>query len=681
MTRKEWIEKVAPSAVYCQKKYGYPASALIGQTCQETGYGKTKLVDYNNVIGMKTTLLPYTSTTWHGKSVIKNTWEEVNGTKVTKDDSFRVYDSIQDCLEDYCQFMRDGKLTATTYKYRAILSWGDPEKVLRFITGKYATDSTYADKVLAIISKHNLTQYDDVKAASVHNISNCGHDENGQYSGGQAGDQTGTEWEIKAWYDRPWDVVLEPPSKLVSDTISELAIEAANNNLIGYDQGNRTSFDSMLIKYGNYPKNIKEACETDCSAGVAAIVRAVGRILGIKALQEVNKDAYTGNLEKALVAAGFSAHREARYRTSADYLGNGWILLYTGHHTAISVSTGAKWGEDTTMAHNTIKRGSTGAEVKTWQKGLLDLGCADCTHNVSNFVDGSFGSNTERYTRLFQKAFGLEVDGVVGNNSWAKMDALLAALNISKVNFTVEQLLAAAKARTKYYKAISYTWNSSTIAPWLDRSQKYTACDRSIDDYLNDVGLCVGNRNAVELKAYLLSIGGTLVTSVSEVKAGDVVFVNNMNHVFLCAGSNLRYDCGSTERIQLKAQYGHYSEQPFNEGISGFHSAVRLPFKASAKKQATTTSSKYKYSATFEQVSKGSVNKSVGLLQAVLKGLGYYKAEIDNSFGDDTYKAVVAFQAAQIAKGNNIGGSDGKPDGVCGKGTWSAVLGLDVTAL
>ena len=34
-------------------------------------------------------------------------------------------------------------------------------------------------------------------------ISNCGHDENGRYSGGKAGDQTGTEWRVINWYNRP----------------------------------------------------------------------------------------------------------------------------------------------------------------------------------------------------------------------------------------------------------------------------------------------------------------------------------------------------------------------------------------------------------------------------------------------------------------------------------------------
>ena len=35
-------------------------------------------------------------------------------------------------------------------------------------------------------------------------ISNCGHDENGRYTGGKAGDQTGTEYQIMNWYSRPW---------------------------------------------------------------------------------------------------------------------------------------------------------------------------------------------------------------------------------------------------------------------------------------------------------------------------------------------------------------------------------------------------------------------------------------------------------------------------------------------
>lgn len=190
MTEKQWIQFIAPAAVYCMKKYGYPASALIGQTCQETGYGKTSLVKVWNVIGMKTELLPYKSPTWSGKSVIKGTWEEVDGRRKDVDDSFRMYASAQDCLEDYCAFMRDGQISPGVYKYRHILAWKDPEAVLRFISGRYATDTTYADKVLDIIKKHNLTKYDTgeldatlgmskkdiIKQGQKHSIEFTGHE-------------------------------------------------------------------------------------------------------------------------------------------------------------------------------------------------------------------------------------------------------------------------------------------------------------------------------------------------------------------------------------------------------------------------------------------------------------------------------------------------------------------------
>ena len=35
-------------------------------------------------------------------------------------------------------------------------------------------------------------------------LSNSGHDERGQYTNGQAGDQGG-EWTICDWYQYPWD--------------------------------------------------------------------------------------------------------------------------------------------------------------------------------------------------------------------------------------------------------------------------------------------------------------------------------------------------------------------------------------------------------------------------------------------------------------------------------------------
>ena len=181
-------------------------------------------------------------------------------------------------------------------------------------------------------------------------ISNCGHDENGAYSDGQAGDQSGTEWYIREWYSKPWEYVLRHPDATVRATIAELAIEAANNDLIGYDQNERTTFWTMLSVSGYYPKNITKACEADCSSGVAACVKATGYILGIDSLKNVSKDCYTGNLRNALVNAGFEVLTDSKYLDSDDYLLNGDVLLQENHHTCINVSDGSKTKENTNMS-------------------------------------------------------------------------------------------------------------------------------------------------------------------------------------------------------------------------------------------------------------------------------------------------------------------------------------------
>lgn len=177
-------------------------------------------------------------------------------------------------------------------------------------------------------------------------ISNCGHDEHGRYSGGQAGDQTGQEWAIIPWYSRPWNVVLRYPNTEVRELIAQLATEAAENDLIGYDQNQRTSFWTQLTRSGFRPANIKYPCEADCSAGVAAIVKAAGNLLGIEKLKKISEDMYTGNEREVLKAAGFSILTGLKYLNSDKYLLRGDILLLERHHTAINITDGARSGEE-----------------------------------------------------------------------------------------------------------------------------------------------------------------------------------------------------------------------------------------------------------------------------------------------------------------------------------------------
>lgn len=171
-------------------------------------------------------------------------------------------------------------------------------------------------------------------------ISNCGHDEHGQYKYGQAGDQTWTEWTIVNWYSYPWNVMLRYPNAEIRHWMGDQARAAALNNNIGYDQLERQTFWQQLVKSGYDASKINTPCETDCSAGVLAICKAAGYHFNIEALKNINQTGYTGNEEAILKAAGFEAYREYKYLSSDAYLDNGDILLNTMNHTAFNVTQG-----------------------------------------------------------------------------------------------------------------------------------------------------------------------------------------------------------------------------------------------------------------------------------------------------------------------------------------------------
>ena len=173
-------------------------------------------------------------------------------------------------------------------------------------------------------------------------ISNCGSDERGKYSGGKAGDQTGNEWVIRTWYNRPWTHVLRHPDEAVRKRIAYNAKAAALNDLVGYDQDDRYTYWDHL-KASNYdPAQITIKCEADCSSGVSANVKAAGYVLNIKKLKDVSIYMYTGNERAVLQAAGFEVLTDPKYLNSDDYLLEGDILLCEGHHTATNLTDGEK---------------------------------------------------------------------------------------------------------------------------------------------------------------------------------------------------------------------------------------------------------------------------------------------------------------------------------------------------
>ena len=174
-------------------------------------------------------------------------------------------------------------------------------------------------------------------------ISNSGSDQNYDIAGGRAGDQTTHEWQVRTWYNRPWNCVLRYPDRKVGNLLAELGIEAAKNDLIGYDQYQRDTYWHNLQDSNYRPSQITVACQADCSAGVIANTKAVGYLLNIPALQRIAAT-YTGDMRIAYKNAGFEVLTDSKYLNGYDYLMPGDVLLNDVHHTATNLGIGAKSG-------------------------------------------------------------------------------------------------------------------------------------------------------------------------------------------------------------------------------------------------------------------------------------------------------------------------------------------------
>ena len=69
------------------------------------------------------------------------------------------------------------------------------------------------------------------------------------------------------------------------------------------------------------------------------------------------------------------------------------------------------------MNDPTLRSGDSRVAVRGLQRRLLALG-----YDVEE-IDGHFGPQTEGAVKAFQKVSGLEVDGIVGPNTWERLRA------------------------------------------------------------------------------------------------------------------------------------------------------------------------------------------------------------------------------------------------------------------
>lgn len=226
-------------------------------------------------------------------------------------------------------------------------------------------------------------------------------DENGNISGGRAGDQTGNEVSMQGYYmhSQGW-YCLRPRDPNVANKIAQSMIDACNNNYIGYDQSNRNVV-SVVKRYGSM-RSIREYCETDCANLVRGCIwEATGRDLG---------DFYTGNEAAVLESSGLF---ESRFNvSSSSQLYNGDVLVTKSKgHTVVVVSGRPRSGSSTGGSSG---GGSSSGNTSYCGQGI---GTAVCTADGVRIRTGA-GTN---YTILGSVNTGTAVEVLSKTSNWYKI--------------------------------------------------------------------------------------------------------------------------------------------------------------------------------------------------------------------------------------------------------------------
>ena len=145
-------------------KNGILPSITIAQAILESSWGTSELsTKANNLFGMKKSLSGNNwGSEWDGKIYAVKTKEEENGNIIEILADFRSYNSIAESVKDHNKYLANAK-NSNKLRYNGMIGAKDYKTAAQLlVSGGYATDSKYADKLCNIIEKYNLDTFDYV---------------------------------------------------------------------------------------------------------------------------------------------------------------------------------------------------------------------------------------------------------------------------------------------------------------------------------------------------------------------------------------------------------------------------------------------------------------------------------------------------------------------------------------
>ena len=148
--RQAYIEDTEKMAVRIARKNNILPSVMLAQSILESNWGRSELSrEYNNYFGIKAVK--------KDQGIVFETEEYVDGESGRYMENFKKYSSKRESFEHYA------KLLSTAKRYEKVKTAKNYKEAAKYIKeGGYATDPSYADKIISVVEKYGLNKYDEV---------------------------------------------------------------------------------------------------------------------------------------------------------------------------------------------------------------------------------------------------------------------------------------------------------------------------------------------------------------------------------------------------------------------------------------------------------------------------------------------------------------------------------------
>lgn len=356
---------------------------------------------------------------------------------------------------------------------------------------------------------------------------------------------------------------------------------------------------------------------------------------------------------------------------------NTYILKRADSQYSVLDLSGNKTADNTNVIYSTVD----GAKTQRWKitqtsepatntNTNTNTGTTTVTYKVTSpYNTNSIGTYTSLDLAKSAAAAKVQYGYVVYDSKGKCVYTPATSLNASKI-------LWEAKIVADYIRDNSFKYGNATKNPYYDKSEKLVSCDRFVGWTLGNAGYIKGQPSKAGLNLYgiyndmgeacletvMKQNGFTKITSESQVRAGDIVFVGYSTahtilsaemrqypqHVYIAAsnysgGQAYRYDAGSNARIR--------STQPTYEPISYSANLFRFAYRAPSTGNNIQTGSV----TTSSSGTKGEAGVTISSFQKTLVfDATYYSSaypDLKNAFGTDAVKLYKHFLNYGIKEG------------------------------